>query len=243
MAFVYQSLQHFALGAEPVAVVYQFGVLRHDLVLEMGRAPVKRDLLNASVSLQQNCSARSLVNAARLHSDIAVLDEIESADAVAPSQIVQFSQQLGGRHSLSVDGDRIAGFEFQFDEFRLVRRVLGMGRPLVDVVRRFGGRIFQNFAFGRCVEQIRVYGERRFAKLVLGQRDLMLLGEFHELGAAGQLPLPPWRDHLDGRVQRVCRKFKANLVVAFAGRSVRHRVRACFARDFHEPLRDQRPGD
>jgi hypothetical protein len=38
------------------------------------------------------------------------------------------------------------------------------------------------------VQEVRVDGKRRFAALVLGDRDLVLLGEIQKLRAAGQVP-------------------------------------------------------
>ena len=82
------------------------------------------------------------------------------------------------------------------------------------------------------MQEVRVDRERRFAALVLGDRDLVLLGEGDERGPRGEAPLPPGRDHLDVGLERVGREFEAHLVVALAGRPVRNRVGPDLARDF-----------
>ena len=68
--------------------------------------------------------------------------------------------------------------------------------------------------------------EGRLAALVLGDRDLVLLGEGDQRGAAGQVPFPPGGDHLHVRLQGVIGQLEAHLVVALAGRAMGHGVGA-----------------
>src|SRR5439155_6266046 len=82
LALVDRRLQHLTLGREPEAVVDQLGIFRHQLVLEVRRATVERDLLDAAMRRDQDGAAGRLVHAARLHADEAVLNEIEPADAM-----------------------------------------------------------------------------------------------------------------------------------------------------------------
>ena len=89
------------------------------------------------------------------------------------------------------------------------------------------------------MQEVRVGRERRFAALVLGDRDLMLLGEGDERGARCEAPLPPRRDHPDVRLERVGREFEAHLVVALAGRAMGDCVGADLARDFDQTLGDE----
>lgn len=76
------------------------------------------------------------------------------------------------------------------------------------------------------MQKIGVDGERRFALLVLGDRDLVLLGKFEQVGAALERPVAPRRDDLDVRVQRIGRQFETDLVVALAGGAMSNRVGA-----------------
>src|SRR5690606_41585284 len=55
--------------------------------------------------------ARRLVDAAALHADETVLDQVEAADAVGAAQLVEPRQQRGGRERHAVDGDGIALLE------------------------------------------------------------------------------------------------------------------------------------
>src|SRR5580692_10590263 len=61
---------------------------------------------------------------------------------------------------------------------------------------------------------------------VLGDRNLVLLGELQQPGARGQIPFAPGRDHLHVGLERVIGELEAHLVVALAGRPMRDRVGA-----------------
>ena len=93
------------------------------------------------------------------------------------------------------------------------------------------------------MQQIGVDRERRLAALVLGDRNLMLLGELDQLGARGQIPFPPGRDHGHVRLQRVIRELEAHLVVAFAGGAMGDGIGADLLGDLDLLLGDQRPRD
>ena len=55
----------------------------------MRRLAVERDRLDGAMRGEQDGAARRLVDAARLHADETVLDEIEPADAVGLAELVQ----------------------------------------------------------------------------------------------------------------------------------------------------------
>ena len=93
------------------------------------------------------------------------------------------------------------------------------------------------------MQQVGVDRERRFAALVLGDRDLVLLGELDQPGARGEVPFAPRRDHLDVGLERVIGELEAHLVVALAGRAMRDRVGADLLGDLDLLLGDQRPRD
>src|ERR1051326_1034783 len=61
LALVDRRLQHLALRREPEAVVDQLGIFRHQLVLEVPRAAVERDALDAAMRRPQDRAARRLV--------------------------------------------------------------------------------------------------------------------------------------------------------------------------------------
>ena len=124
-----------------------------------------------------------------------------------------------------------------------VGRLLGRDGAAVDVFLGLAPRVFEHLALGRDVQQVGVDRERRLAALVLGDRDLVLLGVFEQPGARGQIPFAPRRDHLDVGLQRVIGELEAHLVVALAGRAMGDRVGADLAGDLDLALGDQRPRD
>jgi hypothetical protein len=62
----------------------------------------------------------------------------------------------------------------------LVRRVLGRDGAHVDELGGLDRRVFQHLALGRGVQKVGVDAEGRLAALVLGDRDLVLLGEVEQ---------------------------------------------------------------
>src|SRR5262245_31452858 len=93
------------------------------------------------------------------------------------------------------------------------------------------------------MQQVGIDREGRFAALVLGDRDLMLLGELNQLGTRRQVPFAPGSDHLHVWLERVVAKLKSHLVVAFTGGAVRHRFGSDLLGDLDLLLGDQRPRD
>ena len=136
------------------------------------------------------------------------------------------ASRVAGRHRLAVQRDAVAALEIDRDRLGRVGRVLRVDGARIDVVGHLVPRILEHLALGRGVQQVGVGRERRFAALVLGDRDLVLLGEVDQRGAAGQVPFAPRRDDLDVGVERVIAELEADLVVALAGRAVADRVGA-----------------
>jgi hypothetical protein len=64
-----------------------------------------------------------------------------------------------------------------------------------------------------------------------------------KVGPGFEGPVPPRRDHLDVRVERIGGELKANLVIALAGRAMGNRIGAGFFGDLDQPLGDQRTGN
>ena len=93
------------------------------------------------------------------------------------------------------------------------------------------------------MQQVGVDRERRLAALVLGNRDLVLLGEVEQRGAGREIPLAPGGDDLDLGLQRVIAELKAHLVVALAGGAVTDGIGAHLAGDLDLLLGDQRSRD
>ena len=159
------------------------------------------------------------------------------------ADLVQPGQDGGGRQRLAIDRNRIATLKGNFHELGRIGRLFHRNHALIDEFGRLLGRVFQNLALGRGVQQVCVNREGRLAALVLGDRNLVRLGKFQKLGARGQIPQPPGRDDLDGRVKCRDTQLEPDLIVALAGRAMGHGIGAGFLRDADQMFGNQRPGD
>ena len=160
------------------------------------------------------------------------------------AQAVQLRQHLGRGHLLAVQGDDVAVFVFDVEVFGLVGCRFRRHGPAPHRFLGFRARVFQVAAFERDVQQVGVHRVRRAAVLVL-HVDLDA-GDFRvlqQLLTRQQVPLAPRGDDLDVRLQRVRAQLEAHLVVALAGRAVRHGVGAGFVGDLDQALGDQRTRD
>src|SRR5438093_674578 len=100
-------------------------------------APVVAQSEDLQAQGVQDGAAGRLVDAARLHPHVAVLDEIHAADAVLAPQTVEALEQRHRWEDLAVDGHRIAGLEVDQHLERDVGRRFGGIRELEHLV---GGR-------------------------------------------------------------------------------------------------------
>ena len=162
---------------------------------------------------------------------------------LAPPISLSLVSSFAGERRSPSRRDRVALQEFDLDVARLVRRLLGRHRPAVDEFLRLMPGIFQRFALGRDVQQVGVDRKRRLAALVLGDGDLVLLGEFEELAAGIEVPLAPGRDHLDVGIERVIAELETDLVVALAGGAMGDGLGPGLMRDLDLALGDERPRD
>src|SRR3546814_2672529 len=102
------------------------------------RAAVERDAFDTTMRPRIDFAAGRFIHPARLHADEAVLDEVETPDAVLAAKVVERRQQSGGRHRLPVQRDAVAALEIDYDIFGGVGRILGIDRARIDIV----GRLF-----------------------------------------------------------------------------------------------------
>ena len=243
LAFINQRLQHAPFGREPEAIIDQLRIARHQAVFQMRCFAVQRDAFHGAMRDIKDGAAWRFVAAAGLHADKAVFHQIQPANAVFLAEGVQAREQGSGRQAFAIDANRIAAFEFNGDIGRAVWRIHRADGALPDhFIRRVPG-FFQDFAFAAAVQQIGINTEGRFATLILGDGDLVFFGEFDQARAAGQVPFAPGRDDLHIRLQRVIAEFKPHLVIALAGRAMRHRISAHGFGDFNLALGDQRARD
>src|SRR3546814_15413953 len=88
----------------------------------MAHLAVQRDALDRPVGDVQDAAARGLVEAAVLHADEAVLDQVEPADAVGAAELVEPGEHGGRAQALAVDRHGVALLEADLVEGRLVYR-------------------------------------------------------------------------------------------------------------------------
>ena len=190
------------------------------------------------MGLEQQNRSRRLVDLARLDSDQAVLEVVDTADPVFAADAVESGDQFQRCHRLTVERNRQALFETNLDISRFIRampRILG---PAVNVGRRLGPGVFQRTGFDGSAPQVligRVRGADR------GRHLDAVLGRVFDLVVAIHVPLTHWRDHLQLRRERSGGDVEAHLVVALAGAPVGDRDRAFATRDLDHHGRDQRP--
>ena len=83
---VYECLDGLAQRSEPFALVYNLSQFVAHVLLDFHGGAVKNQLLQLLVGLHQDGSAGSLINAAGLHADHAVLYDVYNTDAVLAAQ-------------------------------------------------------------------------------------------------------------------------------------------------------------
>ncbi|OIQ66955.1 hypothetical protein GALL_514710 [mine drainage metagenome] len=209
----------------------------------MHGAAVERDAFDAAVGGEQDRAAGGLIDAARLHADEAVLDPVEAADAIVVAELVQLGQQGRRAHPDAVDGDGVALLEVHGEDGGLIGGGLGRDGAHMHELGGLHGRILQHLTLRGGVQQVGVDAEGRLAALVLGDLDLVLLGEVQQGLAALEVPLPPRRDHVDVWSQGRIGQFVADLIVSLARRAVADGLGAQPPGDLDLPFGDQRPGD
>src|SRR5205823_11772314 len=101
--------------------------------------------LDAAMRREQDRAARRLVNAARLHTDKTVLDEIEAADAMLAAELIEAGQQGSRRQHFAIDCNRIAAQEVDLDILRFVGRLLRGNRAAVDILLGLDRGILEHF--------------------------------------------------------------------------------------------------
>src|SRR5579859_879008 len=181
-------------------------------------------------------AAGSFVRAARLHTDEAIFDKVRAADAVTRGDFVERIEKIDGSEFGAVDGDGRAGFETDFDFFGFFGSFFGRDSPLPHgFARRIGG-IFEFAAFVAEMPDVAVATVDIFFALLDGH--VVFFGVSDGVFAGVDVPFAPGRDDLHVGRDGFVGEFEANLIVAFAGATVREAVRAELERDFRLALGD-----
>ena len=215
----------------------------------MQHLAVKRERLHLAVGLHQDRAARGLVDAAGLHADETILDEVNAADAVLAAKLVECLQHAAGGKPLAVHGDSVALHKVDLDILGLVRRVLGgdgeFEHRLVRLRGRIEPRVLKDARLIGDVQEIAVHRIGLLERGLDGNPVLCAVGD--HLGAAREqvaigLDLPR-RDDLELGCERHVGELEAALVVALARGTVRDGVGLFLLRDVHLCLGNERTGD
>ena len=156
---------------------------------------------------------------------------VDDADAVARADLVDPFDQLDRPQALAVQRHRHALLEGQLEGLRLVRRFLGAGDELEDVVVGRMLEILDPAALRGAAPEVVVDRVRRLALGSVRALDRdVVLARVGELLLAAHLPRAHRRDHLQLGRERRDRRLDPHLVVALAGAAVGDRVAAASAR-------------
>ena len=237
------SLKHFPFGSIPEAVVDEFRIGGDEGVTQEHDFPVHSDLFQCAVCVVEDGSGGSFVHAAGFHTHETVFHDIDSADSVFGTEIVQFAHEICGGEFFAVDFDGDTLHEFDDHVFRFICRLgQGLGHD-ADFFRTFFPRIFQDAAFKGDVQQVTVHGIGFFQRAAHG--DIVCMSVFDHFGTGLECPvgIAPCGDDLRSRVKCVCIEFKTDLVVAFTGGTVANGICAFLFADIHQSFGDERTGD
>src|SRR3546814_15509105 len=86
------------------------------------RAAIERDAFDTAMRPRIDFAAGRFIHPARLHADEAVLDEVETPDAMLAAKVVERRQQSGGRQRLPVQPSAVAAPETDDDILREIGR-------------------------------------------------------------------------------------------------------------------------
>ena len=196
-------LEHLPLRAEPVAVVDQFRIAGHQLVLEVGDAPVEGNRLDGPVGLQQDGPPWSLVGPPGFHTHVPVLDDVGATDTVGPADPVQSGQYPGRGGPLPVESYYVTVGEVQIQVGSLVGGLLRAGSPPPHLGGRLCPGILQWAALVGDVEQVGVHRIGRTGTPFHLNRDVASGCVVQQTLPRPQVPFPPRSDDGDVGVQRV----------------------------------------
>ncbi len=266
-----EGLEGIALGSEPEAIVDELGVSWDEAITKVLSIAVDGQGLEVLVGGQQNGATWGLVDAAGLHADEAVLDDVDASDAVLTAEEVEDAHDAvwgeeGVTIALALDfevaelgddvgevlvlqADDVSFLEKALEVFGCVGGVFGRDGENIHVLVGLGGAIvpgvLQGAGFEGDVEKVAVHG----VGLLVGSLDLdsVFFAVGDHFGAAGKFGsegfIPPGGDHFNFRSEGVEGQFEADLVVAFSGSSVGDGVGPFGNRNVKHALDDAGAGD
>ena len=119
-----KSGQSLTQRSEPLTGVYQFRKLNGQLLFIGVGLLIQHHMLQLLMSLVHDGSARSLINAAGLHADNTVLQNIYDTDTILAAQLIELGQKSDRIHLFTIQSDRNTLFKVQADFGSLIRSLL-----------------------------------------------------------------------------------------------------------------------
>ena len=209
----------------------------------MQRELIKADAFKSFVCLVKNGSAGSFINAAALHADQTVLNDIDNAYAVGTAELVKLENDVLGTHLFAVDSHGAAFFKVDGHISGNVGSINGGNAHLKEalfLVLRLVAGVFQVKTFVGKVPEVLILGIVGFS--VYFKRYIVCFGVVDLFVTALDVPLTPGSDdgHIGSKVLNG--KLETNLIVALAGASVTDSVGAFLQSDLHKALGDAGAG-
>src|SRR5262245_62373917 len=155
----------------------------------MRRLAVEAERFQFAQGREQQSPSRSLIDAARFHSDQTVFYQVDAATAVAPADLVQCFDQRDGVETLAVDLYRRAFFKTDLDVLRLVGRFFGGNGQFEHRLFRFVRGVFEDSAFVREVPDVAVVAVNLFA--AGRDRNQAFVGVIDRVLARNDVPFAP----------------------------------------------------
>src|SRR5258708_20726714 len=157
----------------------------------MREAAIERAPFYLAVRRHDQRAAGSLVTSARLHADVAVLDQIHATHAVFAADGVQLFKQFDRLHFFAIDGNGASRDETNGDVFGLARRGFRAPREHPDLFGRGIFRVFERAAFVRDVPDVAIAAVNLFGGLRNGYFVGSGIGDV--VFVRYEVPIPPGR--------------------------------------------------
>ena len=233
-----ERVERLAQRTEPLAVVHQLGVLPGQNVFVVKRGPVQCQALQLPVRRKKEASPGSLVDAARLYAHEPILHEIHATHAVDPSDPVQGLDQLHRPQGFPVYRNGNSFVQLDLQVSGSVRRSFRSHAEDKHLFPRLVPRVFENSSLMAEVPQVPVFA----VDLLPGGGDGNLAGVsvIDFVFARSDVPFPPGGNDFQLRIESLVGELEPDLIVAFPGAAVGHRIRSFLFGDFDLAARDQR---
>ncbi len=166
---------------------------------------------------QQRAAGR-LIRAARLDSDQAIFDQIDSPDTVRRGNLVQLLEQCNRGKFFPADRDRRACVESDLDFRRLIGRFFRRGDPFPHRFFRLIRGVFEHAALMAQMPDVAV--ARVNVRIGLFDGHVMRAGIIDGVLARVDGPLAPRRDDFHSRRDGLVSQLEPHLVVPLSGAAV-----------------------